>query len=54
MAAADGDDDVPLAFCCPIGLDMMKDPVFLVAVSIFASLLLPPRVPRRWRQMDPR
>jgi hypothetical protein len=26
------DDDVPQSFQCPIGLSIMKDPVFLIAV----------------------
>jgi hypothetical protein len=26
------DEDTPSAFCCPIGLDTMVDPVFLIAV----------------------
>ena len=28
------EEETPPAFCCPIGLDIMKDPVFLVAVGI--------------------
>ena len=32
-------DDVPPAFCCPIGLEPMSDPVFLVAVSLLVPYL---------------
>ena len=29
-----GTDNSPPAFCCPIGLDIMSDPVFLIAVNL--------------------
>ena len=32
-----GEREDPPSFCCPIGLDVMKDPVFSVAVSFCRS-----------------
>ena len=48
IACAKMQDEPPEHFCCPIGMELMSDPVFLVQVRLLCLGVpaLPARAPR--------